>query len=55
VFPDRAYPANDTSTADLQLKASSNGNLLACAALPADASLMGLALAALALLRRRRG
>jgi hypothetical protein len=54
VFPDRAFPESDTSTADLQLKANPSGTPMACTALPADASLAGLALAALALIRRRR-
>jgi hypothetical protein len=54
VFPDRAYPTSDTSTADLKLSAQPGSGAVACSALPADASLMGLALAALALIRRRR-
>ena len=53
VFPDRAYPTSDTSTADLKLSATQNSGAVACTALPADASLMGLALAALAVIRRR--
>jgi len=53
VFKDRAYPGSDTSTADLKLSASSGSGAVACTALPADASLAGLALAALALIRRR--
>jgi hypothetical protein len=54
VFPDRAYPTSDTSTADLKLSASQGSGAVACTALPGDASLAGLALAALALIRRRR-
>jgi hypothetical protein len=43
VFPDRAYPDSDTDTADLNLKANPSGGVMACAALPADASLVGYA------------
>ncbi|MBK7860979.1 MAG: hypothetical protein IPJ65_20715 [Archangiaceae bacterium] len=52
VFPDRAYPASDTSTSDLHLKAEPSGGS-ACSVTEASASLMGLALAGLALIRRR--
>ncbi|MBK7860977.1 MAG: hypothetical protein IPJ65_20705 [Archangiaceae bacterium] len=52
MFPDRAYPASDTSTSDLHLKAEPSGGS-ACSVTEASASLMGLALAGLALIRRR--
>jgi len=53
VFPDRAYPAARTSTSDLKLRAEPAAGSLKCSAGGAGASLLGLALAALALLRRR--
>ena len=53
VFADRAYPLSDTSTSDLHLKAEPSG-AKGCSVTEAGASLMGLALAGLALIRRRR-
>ena len=53
VFPDRAYPASDTATSELTLKAEPSG-AKGCSATAAGGSLMGLALAALAMIRRRR-
>jgi hypothetical protein len=53
-FADRAYPSSDTSTAELKLKADPGQGGRACSATAAGGSLMGLALAALALIRRRR-
>ena len=54
VFADRAYPSSDTSTSDLKLKADPAGGAKGCNATAAGGSLMGLALAALAMIRRRR-
>jgi MYXO-CTERM domain-containing protein len=53
VFQDRAYPQADTSTSDLHLKAEPNG-MRACSVTEASGALSGLALAGLALIRRRR-
>ncbi len=54
VFADRAYPESQTSTSDLRLRADPAGNQLKCSVGEAGASLMGLALGGLALIRRRR-
>jgi hypothetical protein len=53
VFPDRAYPSSDTSVSELHLKAEPNGMKM-CSVTEAGASLMGIALAAMSLIRRRR-
>ena len=54
-FPDRAYPASDTATTELKLKADPGmGGAKGCSTTAAGSSLMGLALAALAVIRRRR-
>ena len=53
VFPDRAYPASDTSVADLKLNAERGaGN--ACSVTGLGASLGALALGALAAMRRKK-
>jgi hypothetical protein len=54
VFPDRAYPEASTSTSDLRLRAEPAVGSMKCSVGGAEASLMGLALAGLALIRRRR-
>jgi hypothetical protein len=54
VFPDRAYPGSSQSTSDLSLRAEPAAGGMKCSVGGAEASLMGLALAGLALIRRRR-
>jgi hypothetical protein len=54
-FPDRAYPDNNTSTSQLKLQASGGNGLRGCNSFGIDASVVGFALAGLALIRRRRG
>ena len=55
-FADRAYPDNRDSTSSLKLNASPDGKngVMACTAIPMDASLAALGLGLLALARRRR-
>ncbi len=53
VFPDRAYPTQDQSTSELHLRAEPSAGK-ACSATGAEVSLLGLAVAALGLIRRRR-
>jgi len=53
-FADRAYPANDTATSELKLKADPGDGAKGCSTTAAGSSLLGLALAALAMIRRRR-
>ncbi|MBL8954339.1 MAG: thrombospondin type 3 repeat-containing protein [Myxococcaceae bacterium] len=54
VFPDRAYPEGSTSTSDLRLRAEPMAGPATCSVSAAGGSLLGLSLAALALVRRRR-
>ena len=54
VFPDRAYPSQRDSVAELKMTASLDAKAMACSALPMDASLAGMALGLLALASRRR-
>jgi len=55
-FPDRAYPEARDSTSDLKMTATPDGKAggQTCAAIPMDASIAGLGMALLALVRRRR-
>jgi hypothetical protein len=55
-FADRAYPEARESVSDLKMTATPDGKTggQTCAAIPMDASLMGLGFALLALVRRRR-
>lgn len=56
VFPDRAYPTQLDSVANLTMTATPDGKpgSMTCTAIPMDASFAGLGLALLALIRRRR-
>lgn len=56
VFPDRAYPDKRDSVSDLKMTATPDGKPGAhgCTAMPIDASIAGLGLALLAMIRRRR-
>ena len=55
-FPDRAYPDQRDSVAELRMTATPDGKpgSMACTAIPMDASFAGLGLALLTLIRRRR-
>ena len=56
-FADRAYPESRESVSELKMTATPDGKAggsQTCAAIPMDASLMGLGLALLALARRRK-
>ncbi len=54
-FPDRAYPDNNTSTSQLKLTAGGGNGARGCNSFGLDASMIGLGLAGLSLIRRRRG
>jgi len=54
VFPDRAYPMNNVSTSQLKLSAGGGNSARGCNSFGLDASVIGLGLASLALIRRRR-
>jgi len=53
-FPDRSYPDNNTSTSQLKLSAGGGNGARGCNSFGLDASVIGLGLAALSLIRRRR-
>jgi hypothetical protein len=53
-FPDRQYPNISQSVAQLNLHVEGNQHSAGCAAVPMDASMMGLGLALLGLIRRKR-
>jgi hypothetical protein len=53
VFPDRAYPMSNVSTSQLKLSAG-GGGARGCNSFGLDASMIGLALAALSLVKRRK-
>ncbi len=53
-FPDRAYPEIGKSTATLTINVGEGGRASGCAAIPVGAPAVGLAIALMALLRRRR-
>lgn len=53
-FPDRAYPTSSVATSMLKMNVLPENKPGSCSAVPMDASLAGLGLAALTLLRRRR-
>ncbi len=57
-FPDRAYPEKRESLSSLKMTATPDGGApgkaSACSAVPFDASIAGLGLAMLAVIRRRR-
>jgi uncharacterized protein (TIGR03382 family) len=53
-FPDRQYPNVSQSVAQLNLHVEGNAHSAGCSAVPVDASMMGLGLALLGLIRRRR-
>jgi hypothetical protein len=54
VFPDRAYPTSDTSTADLKLSAQPGSGAVACAMVPVEGGLAALSLLVFVRIRRRR-
>ena len=58
VFPDRAYPEKKEAVSSLKMTATPDGGSTqkpgSCSAVPFDASLAGLGLAMLAMIRRRR-
>ncbi len=55
VFPDRAYPDQTTSRSELKISTLPGSGTKSCSAIGFDPALMGLGLALLTMLRRRKG
>jgi MYXO-CTERM domain-containing protein len=54
MFADRAYPEVTESTSALEMDAGGTPQAGGCSAVPVDGALLGMALAALGMIRRRR-